>query len=355
MAGGLKVGIVGAGGIARVAHVPGYRAAGVPIAAVCSRRADAAESIARDAGAPFWTTDYRRLLERDDIGAVSVCVPTYLHAEVTVAALRSGKHVLCEKPPALSAEEARAMEEAARAEKRILMYGFSVRFRAAHAALKRWIEAGELGRIYAARAGWMRRRGNPRGWFTEKARSGGGAMIDMGIHGLDLAWWLMGKPAPAAASGCTYREFGHYGTGDSATPDPVMQIHLAEKERGVFDVEDSAFAFVRFADGAHLMVEAAWALNCEQETRYVVLYGDRGGARIPPLAIYKDVHGGTVDLRPEVADNSPYLDEIRHFVSCVRGAEEPLVTPEDGTRIMTMVDAIYRSASSRREVPIGDG
>jgi predicted dehydrogenase len=313
-----------------------------------------AESIAREAGAPFWTDDYRRLLERDDVDAVSVCVPTYLHAEVTVAALESGKHVLCEKPPARNAAEARAMQRAAADAGRILMYGFSVRFRAAHATLKRWIDAGELGRIYAARAGWMRRRGNPRGWFTEKARAGGGAMIDMGIHGLDLAWWLMGKPAPTAASGCTYREFGHYETGDSATPDPVMQLHLAEKSPGVFDVEDSAFAFVRFADGAHLVVEAAWALNCEQESRYVVLYGDRGGARLPPLALYKDLHGSTVDLRPEVPDNSPYMDEVRHFVACVRGVEEPLVTPEDGTRIMTIVDAIYASAATRREVLIGE-
>ncbi len=349
---GVRVGIIGLGGIARVAHFPGYQASGVTIAAVCTRRREIAETVAREVGAVFWTTDYRKLLERDDVTAVSVCVPTYLHAEVVLTALQAGKHVLCEKPPALNAVQAAQMEVAAHQNRRMLMYAFSARFRSAHIRLKQWIDEGELGRIYAGRAGWLRRRGNPRGWFTDSSRAGGGALIDMGIHGLDLAWWLMGRPRPQTVSGCTYREFGHYSSMDAPTPDPVMQIHLSEKARDRFDVEDSAFALVRFDNGTHLMLETSWALNCKQESRYVVLYGTRGGAQVSPLELYTELRGTLTDVRPEVVDNNPYVEEIRHFVACVRGVEQPIVRAGDGTQIMRMVDAIYQSAASGREVAI---
>lgn len=350
----LKVGIIGLGGIARVAHLPGYREAGVQVAAVCTPRREVAEVTARDVGAAFWTTDYRELLARPDLDAVSVCVPTYLHAPVTVAALQAGKHVFCEKPPALNAAEAKAMADAAEKAGKLLIYAFSARFRRSNLRLKEWCEKGHLGRIYAARAGWMRRRGNPAGWFSQKALAGGGPLIDLGIHALDLTWWLMGKPAPAAVSGATYREFGNYQSADAITADPVMQIHQREKKREAYDVEDSAFGFVRFAGGEHLWLETAWALNCEKEDRYVILYGTKAGARINPLRLFGDLDGTLVDMAPEVPDNNAYLEEVRHFVACLEGKETPIAPASDGVAVMQMVDALYRSAETGREAVIAD-
>lgn len=348
----LNVGIIGVGGIARVAHIPGYKEAGAHIAAVADSNGAAAEQVGRELGAAF-TTDYRELLRRDDVTAVSVCVPTFMHAEVVIAALKAGKHVLCEKPPAVTGAEAAAMGQAAAENGRILLYGFSARFRSGNLKLKEWVDKGVLGDVYAARAGWMRRRGNPAGWFTDKAKSGGGPLIDLGVHGLDLAWWLMGRPEPIAVSGAIYFKFGNYQGADALTPDPVMQIHLREKPKNVYNVEDSAFAFIRFRNGAHLFLETAWALNCKKESRYLLLYGSRGGASMNPLEIYTDLHGTLADLTPEVAENNPYQEEIRHFVACVRGEEEPISPAGDGVTVMRMVEAVYESAQTGKEVRLG--
>jgi predicted dehydrogenase len=351
--GDVRVGIIGLGGIAQVAHIPGYRSAGVRISAVSTPNPAVAERFGRELDAA-WSTDYRELLARDDIDAVSVCVPTYLHAEVTMAALRAGKHVLCEKPPGVNAAEARAMAAAARESARLLMYAFSARYRSGNLKLKEWVEKGELGEVYAARAGWLRRRGNPAGWFTDKERAGGGPLIDLGIHGLDLAWWLMGRPEPVAVNGVTYYKFGNYAGADAATPDPVMQLHLKEKAKSAYNVEDSAFAFIRFAGGAHLTLETAWALNCRQESRYVLLYGARGGASMNPLELYTDLHGTLADVKPEVPENNPYHEETRHFAACIRGEEQPVSPAEDGVTVMAMVEAVYESARIGREVRLGE-
>lgn len=172
----------------------------------------------------------------------------------------------------------------------------------------------------------------------------------MGVHGLDLAWWLMGRPEPVAVSGAIYHKFGNYSGADAVTPDAVMQIHLKEKERSTFNVEDSAFAFIRFGNGAHLTLETSWALNCKQESRYVTLYGTKAGASMNPLELYGDVNGTLANIAPEVAENNPYHEEIRHFVACLRGEEAPITTPEDGVTVMRMIDAIYSSAQSGGEV-----
>jgi predicted dehydrogenase len=349
----LRVGIIGLGGIAKVAHIPGYQAAGVKIAAVATRDGAAAEAVGRELGAA-WSDDYRELLARDDIDAVSVCVPTYLHAEVTMAALRAGKHVFCEKPPGVTGAEAAAMAEVSAETGRLLMYAFSARYRRSNQKLKEWIGEGTLGEVYGGHTGWMRRRGNPAGWFTSREKAGGGPLIDLGIHGLDLTWWLMGCPEPVSVTGTTYYKFGNYEGADAQTPDPVMQIHLKEKAKSVYDVEDSAFAFIRFSNGAHLTLEASWALNCKKENRYVTLYGTKGGAEINPLEIFTDLHGTLADIRPEVAENNAYHEEVRHFAACLRGEERPISPAGQGVTVMRMIEAIYLSAESGREVRLDE-
>lgn len=349
----LHVGVIGVGGIAEVAHLPGYQKAGADVYALCTRYPERIQPAVRQYSVQNVFTDYRELLDLEKVEAVSVCVPTHLHAEVTKAALRAGKHVLCEKPPALNAQDAAEMQDVARETGKLLMYGFSARFRSTAQKLKEFVEKGILGDIYGAKAGWIRRRGNPAGWFTEKERAGGGALIDLGVHGLDLAWWIMGRPQPTAASGMVYRKFGNYASDDAATPDPVMQRHLKQQEKRTFDVEDSAFATLRFSNGAHLMLEASWALNCAGERRYTTYYGTKGGAEMETdLKLFTELEGSLVDMEPQVADGNAYYAQMRHFVAAVRGEEDPMTTAEDGTLVMKMIDAIYRSAELGREVPI---
>ncbi len=350
----LRVGVIGVGGIAEVSHLPGYEQAGAVIRGVATLEPDRIAALIDRYRIDVVTDDHRELLSRDDIDAVSVCVPTYLHEGVVIAALEAGKHVLCEKPPGITAAEAERMDDAARRADRLLCYALSARFGPAARKIRGFVEAGQFGTIYAARAGWMRRRGNPAGWFTRKEHAGGGALIDLGVHGLDLAWWLMGCPRPVAASGATYREFGHYLGDDAATPDPVMQRHLAQQPKTAFDVEDAGFAFVRFDGGAHLMLEASWALNCRGEHRYVTLYGTRSGAEVFPQAasIYSDMDGTLVDIEPYVPTASGYLEQLRHFVAVAQGHEQPVAPSSQGVTLMKMLDAIYRSAETGREVAI---
>ncbi len=349
----MRVGVIGVGGIAEVAHLPGYRRAGAEIRALCTRRPEVAALTAREYGLDAVYQDYRELLDRTDLDAVSVCVPTHLHAEVVLAALAAGKHVLCEKPPALDARDARRMRDAARKAGRLLTYAMSARFRAPARRLRQFAEAGHLGHIHAARTGWLRRRGNPAGWFTDRSRSGGGALIDLGVHGLDLAWWIMGTPRPIAASGHTYSNFGNYESEDATTPDPVMQRHLQHQEKQVFDVEDSAFALVHFDNGAHLMLEASWALNCEAENRYSLYYGTKAGAELASeLRLFGELDGTLIDMQPQVPEANGYEAQMRHFIAAAEGREAPLVTPEQGVTLMSMIDAIYESARLGRQVRI---
>lgn len=350
----LKVGIIGVGGIAEVAHLPGYEAAGAEIRGLATSRPGEVRALAERFGAQHVDTDYRTLLQRDDIEAVSVCVPTGLHEEIVIAALEAGKHVLCEKPPAVAAAQAERMHAAALRTERLLCYALSARFGPAAKKARALMEAGRLGEVYATRAGWLRRRGNPAGWFTQRALAGGGALIDMGVHGLDLAWWLMGNPIPVAASGATYRAFGNYASDDSATPDPVMQRHLARQPKQTFDVEDAGFAFVRFEGGAHLMLESAWALNGRGESRYVTLYGTAAGMHLTPTTaeFFGEMEGSLLDGHLQVPEASGYLAQMGNFVRAVRGEEPPVAPSSHGVTLMKMIDAIYASAASGAEARI---
>lgn len=214
------------------------------------------KKLAEDFDIPDIYTDYRELLARDDIDAVSVCVPNFLHKEITVAALQAGKHVLCEKPMAMNADEAKAMLAAANESGKILMIGFNIRFRSDVQRLKQFVDAGDLGEIYYAKTGYIRRRGTPFGWFSVKAESGGGPVIDLGVHVIDMTRFMMGNPRPVSVSASTYQKFRHYHIQDSqawCSSDVTDGLRSGEQ----FDVEDLAAAFIRFDNGATMAVEVS--------------------------------------------------------------------------------------------------
>src|SRR6266545_6412392 len=211
----LRVGIIGTGGIATGAHIPGYqKTPGVELYAACDVIKERAESMAERFGFRRVFTDFREMLKDPDLDVVSVCTPPFAHKDATIAALEAGKHVLCEKPMALDGDEAQQMIDAWYKSRRTHHNKFSIGFQSRYGKnaqlLKRMIDAGELGEIYYGRASYLRRRGVPAwGVFTSKAKNGGGPMIDIGVHAMDLAMWLMGHPEPVSVYGVTYRKFGN--------------------------------------------------------------------------------------------------------------------------------------------------
>ena len=337
MAKKIKVGIIGLGWPGRE-HLKGYlQSERAEVIAVCDANEELAGRIAREHGVPSVYTDHKAMLRAGDVQAVSVCLPNFLHAPVSLDALRAGRHVICEKPPALDAKQARRLADAAHKGGLILMYALCQRFTGAAKLVKDYVEKGELGDIYFARAVYHRRRGIPLGtqsWFTDKKRSGGGALIDIGVHALDTAWWLMGAPKPVSVSGNTYRKFAH------TLPEGTH-----------FDVDDSAFGLIRFDTGATLILECSWALNLSGGS-LTQIAGSKGGVEMNPLKILTERDGVQIDITPHVPDTNPFAGQTDHFLECIQTGRTPLMGAEQGVQLMQMLDGIYQSAATGREVRI---
>lgn len=341
----IRVGIVGMG-IGRV-HAQGYsKCPRVELTAFCDLDAKRAECAAEVFGVKRIYTDFQAMLAEENLDAVSICTPNVFHAPMSIAALEAGCHVLCEKPIALNAGEAKAILEAVRKAKTKFMVAMNNRFRGDTQVLKEYVEEGTLGEIYYAKCGWVRRNGIPGmgSWFTQKEMSGGGPLVDLGVHALDLALYLMGCPKPVAAFGATYAKFGPMDKSSGGWRTP--------KRGGGFDVEDLAVGQVRFENGATLVLEASWAQHCAGERLYCELYGDKGGATLEPLRIYTDHKGEPVDISPHVPQINSYEAEFAHFVSCITEDRPPLSTVEQALDVMKIVDAVYQSCVTGTSVEI---
>ena len=292
--------------------------------------------------------DYHELLQDLQIDAVIICLPNFLHFPAALAALEAGKHVLCEKPPTMNAAEMKVLRE--EANQRGLIYFFSrqYRFTPGMRAAKAAVDQGRLGNIYHAKTTFVRSRGIPVGigdWFTEKKRSGGGALIDIGVHALDSVWYLMGTPRPVAVSAKVFRNFEH-----------LVKVP-------VFDVEDAAYAFIRFENGAVVQLETSWAGNLTDDIpprKYFgrelinsIVYGTKGTIQLNPLSLFEDQRGELVSV-PLSADQTANSFELqlRNFVEAIAGQAAPVNDANQAVALMEMIDAIYASSSAGREVPI---
>ena len=354
----LKVGLVGCGGIANGKHIPALiEIEGVDVAAVCDIIEERAVTSAAKCGATFITTDYKELIARTDIDAIDICAPNYLHSIVAIEALNAGKHVFCEKPDAMTVQQAIAMKAAAEKAGKRLMVMRNNRFNPGAIYAKKYIAEGNCGALYAGRCGWIRRRGVPGkgGWFTTKALSGGGPLIDLGVHMIDLAVWMMGNPAPVAVSGATYNYF----TGNSANPDSENANFGEAKQDGIFDVEDLAIGMIRFDNGSVLQIEVSWASNIEREMSFVELRGSKAGIKMVSgeLTIYSEAFGELTDIKPALnipqAVKSGHSANIKHFFKdvLIDGAE-PLFKPSEGVDMIRILNGIYESAMLGREIQI---
>jgi predicted dehydrogenase len=351
----LRVGIIGMGGIGET-HLKAYRQLqGVEVVALADPAEARLNLMASTYGVADKYTDYHDLLARTDIDAVSVGTPNSLHAPVTIAALESGKHVLCEKPLARSGGEGEGMVQAAVSAGRVLQVCFNHRQRGDVQVLKNYIDTGALGRVYHAKAFWMRRSGIPGmgGWFTSREMAGGGPLIDLGVHILDMALYLLGEPEVISVSAATYAELGPRGRGGWVEKTLVGD--------GGYEVEDLATAFVRLGDGATLLLEASWAVYGKKADDFgVTLYGTDGGADIDvknygwedTLTIYTDTGGVPAELRPRVRRGEGHIAVVRNFVEAINGGDWSSHTGREGLRRAQIIDACYQSALEGREVSL---
>ncbi|MDF2924796.1 MAG: oxidoreductase [Paenibacillaceae bacterium] len=348
-----KLGAIGTGGIFKAAHMNAWlEHPEVEIAAVCDIREDRAREIAELTGAGKYYTDYLNMLAEADLDIVDICTPNLLHSEMAIAALNAGKHVLCEKPDAVSPVEAQKMADAAKANGRQLMVMRNNRFTPNSKFLKELAQSGQMGDIYTGRCGWIRRRGIPGkgGWFTTKELSGGGPLIDLGVHFIDLAMWIMGNPKPVAVSGATYTKFA-----EAEVSDSVHSNFGDKQEGGVFDVEDLATGFIRFENGATLQIEFSWASNIEEEVNFLELRGTKAGAslRLGELRIFSEAAGVLTDIKPVtsgVKHAQMHTENIRHFVDCLEGRAVPTIVPEQGVDMIKILSALYQSAALGKEL-----
>ena len=335
----LKVGIIGAGGIARGRHLPCFqRNKKVTLAAIADVVPDLVEQAAQQFSIPAVYGDYQEMIEKEHLDAVVICTPNKFHAPMTIDALRGGVHVLCEKPMALNAEEGRAMLAAAHESGKILSIAYHYRHKAAARAAKRIVESGELGDIYMVRVTALRRRGIPSwGTFTNKAIQGGGALVDFGVHLLDLALWLVGHPQVQEVTGVTSQRLG-----TRPNVNPWGQWNYED-----FQVEDHAAAFLRLAGGKAIQLEVSWALNIAESAENVSLSGVEAGLDVFPLRVNKPAHGMLVNWAPTWMPGEQENEgdvQTADFVDSVLEGRRPVVTAAQALEVSEIVDAIYRSS-----------
>ena len=357
----VRVGIIGLG-YAGETHLKSYRQLpNVQVVALAGFEEDKLAHLGTTYEVPHLYHHYEELLARDDLDAISICVPNYLHAPIATAAFEQGRHVLCEKPLARTGAEAEQITRAAIKANRVLKVVFNQRARGDVQVLKRYIETGSLGRIYYAKASWMRRYGIPGkgSWFINKEMAGGGPLLDVGVHVLDLALHLLGEPRVLTVSASTYTEFG--GRDDTVNKIKPGKFYVGSK----YEVEDLATAFLRFADGATLLLEASWATHSSAEDDFgVTFYGTEGGAEIKvhnynwqdTLRIFTDMVGAPVEIRPQLTRGEGHLVAVREFIAAITSGNWSANTGSDGLYLARILDACYASALRGREVPIaGDG
>lgn len=347
----LKVGIIGVGSISNE-HIKAYQKnPEVELCAFCDINEKQLKLMGEKYGVTKLFHSKEELLAMEELDMVSVCTWNSEHAPCAIAALNAGKHVLCEKPMATSEKEALAMQEAARKNGKLLMIGFVRRFGNDCKILRDFIEQDALGELYYAKATYLRRNGNPGGWFGDKSRSGGGPLIDLGVHVIDLTRYLMGNPKPVSIYGATFQKLLNRPNIKAVK----AYNSVSASEEDICDVEDLATAMIRYDNGAILQVEASFSLNIKKDEGTIQLFGSKGGAKLnPELEMFTEINGYLADVSlavPTALDfDGLFANEINHFVECVQGKAECRADSEDGVALMRILDAIYESAKTGHEV-----
>lgn len=348
----IRVGMIGAGAIANdhCSSVNNYSGAEMVAVADLSKARREALKTKYDMDKAHST--WEELVADKEIDAVTIALPNALHAEVALAAIRSGKHVMLDKPFALSYAEAKRVADAAKKKGITLMVGMNQRYNPDAQVLRTLVKRGELGEIFHIKAYMCRRTGSPKfgTWFVNKALSGGGCLLDIGVHILDLGLFISDHWDPVSVSGQTYSKFGHKGIGEGGWGKSDIKKSMK------FDVDDSAMALIRFRNGATLELNASWVLHQEAGDRNgVELFGEKAGARTHPVKLFRfgKKKGEYEIVEPQhVRVNDRRKNRHADWLDAIHGKRDPICTVEQALTIQKLLDAIYKSSASGREVRI---
>ncbi|GAB4117136.1 MAG: Gfo/Idh/MocA family oxidoreductase [Roseiflexaceae bacterium] len=353
----IRVGIVGAGAIAMYGHIPSFQASpGAEIVAICDTNLERAQSVAAKFGIPQAYGDYETMLASAELDAISVGVPNALHAPVTIAALNRGLHVLCEKPMATSIADGEAMVAAAEKAGKILAINMSNRPRPEVLFMRKLVEEGQLGTISYAHGRMIRRNGIPGfgSWFTRRELAGGGALMDIGVHMLDMVLYALHFPQIVAVRGETQMVHGPQGRG-------LGGWGMDRVPGGTFDVDDLAAIHLRLANGGLVTIEVTWAFYGRNEERIQIAGSQMGVDYFPqlygektPMRIYRDDTFGPAEIIPNLPQSNENvwgLGPIR-FIEACQGKGAPIANGADGLAILKLLDATNRSAAEGREIAL---
>ncbi len=350
MAQTLKVGLIGAGGIVRGAHLnPGWLAdPDVEILAVCDVNEKVAQKLAEDFKIKHIFTDFCELLKLKEIDAVDICTPNKVHTPAVIGALEAGKHVLCEKPLAVTVQEILSMREALRKTDRILMTAQHHRFSEASVAIKAWVDTGAMGEVYHARVNATRRNWLPTSaGFIDPNLSGGGPCMDIGVHALDTALWLMDFPKPVRVSGRAHTNFakgfdipGGWG----------------EWDRVLFGVEDFASGYIHFSNGSTMVLEASWLQHQEKEELNATLQGKKASMRWPTGHFHTVTNRTLIDgmVLPHAGRKPAHTEEILAFARAIREKTPSPVPIEQTIHVIAILEAIMKSSQLNQEIVMPD-
>lgn len=347
----LNVGVIGVGSISNE-HIQAYQKnENVNLIAFCDIDSKQLEKMGEQYGVKNLYLSKEEMLKNPDIDAVSICTWNAAHAECTIAALNAGKHVLCEKPMATNKEDAEKMLQASIKNNRLLMIGFVRRFGNDTEILQEFINSDFFGDLYFAKAQYLRRHGNPGGWFGDKSRSGGGPLIDLGVHVIDLVHYLLGQPKVKSVYGATFKKLDSR----NALKDETEYSSVSKSDDDIFDVEDLATAMIRFENEAVLSIDASFNLNLKTDVGKIELFGTNGGACIDPeIELFTDMNGYLTDINfkgtTSLDMNGLFQNEINHFVNVLLDEVACLAPAKDGLEIMKILDGIYESARTGHEV-----
>lgn len=344
MAQSLRVGILGAGWPG-TAHAQGYQAAGgFKLEAVADLIPARRKKLISTFGIPREMVQAEEMIADRQIDVISICLPTHLHLPMATEALRAGKHVVCEPAPGLSAKDARALQRTADKSGKVLMYGFQRRYGAAEQAAHQAIAKGYAGEIYHARASWTRTRSIPAGtgWYWRKETAGGGALMDLGLHLLDLTLHLMGSPAAESVFAMTHRKLDN--------------LYPADRPS---DVEEAGFGLIRLQGGRSMELASSWAINQSPSQNGTVcrLYGTKGSVEVytsQGAVLYRQFdakgQGKATPLKgPKVFGHAAMM---RHLRECIVGKVTPQSGPAQGVAMMELIDALYKSADTGKSVSL---
>lgn len=327
-----RIGVIGLGGVAQLVHLPNLnKINNAEISAVAEVKQSRLNAVADKFGVKNRFKDYREMLEKADLDAVIISTPTSTHKDIALDCISAEKDILIEKPMARSYTEAKVIVDAARKNKVKLMVGMNLRFRPDTMLLRSLINSGEIGSPYYVRVSWIRRQSSSEKWFTKKEESGGGVIIDLGIHLIDLSFWLLGYPE-------------------------VDSISTKNFYHNTRSVEDTSISFIKCKNSSVISLESSWSLPVEKDYFNLSIYGTKGSYSSTPFRLYKKMEENYIDLTPSQSDNpavlfkKSYMNELKSFIGAVKGLNPVFSPGEESMERMKIIEAMYKSASENVEV-----